>query len=99
MRTMKVINTPITNKLSQFQKRCRAIHRCILLSGGTVKRIHTEYVLYLDPGTNQIKSYRNYTFEAKLYGRVATGASPAGAASNLLDLLGYEHSPFTADQQ
>lgn len=98
MRTMKVIDTPITRKLSPFQKRCRSIHRCILLSGGTVKRIHTEYVIYQDP-TGRVIHYKNYTFEAKLYGHSATGSSPAGAASNLLDLLGYEHSPFTADQK
>lgn len=99
MRTMKVINTPITQKLSPFQKRCRSMHRCILLCGGSVKKIHTEYVLYKDPVTGDIVNYKNYTFEATLYGHKATGASPAGAASNLLDILGYEHSPFTADQQ
>lgn len=95
MRTMRVIDTPITRKLTPFQKNCRAMHHCILLSGGSVKRIHTEYVLYKDPVTREIIQYKNYTFEAKLYGHKAAGASPAGAASNLLDLLGYKHSPFT----
>lgn len=90
-RKMRVIESKLHR--TPFQRACQAIHRCVLLSGGSVKRVHTEYVLYKD-AVGVVHQYKNYTFRATLLGRSAEGCSPAGAAKALLASLGYDVEPM-----